>query len=85
MLSNNWNFRLEISVVHFCCVNLNEMSVHIKNWEIKNQSVHWFGLTELSKTIGRMCCMKIAKHIFLYAAFLFLLSIFDIPPMAMVV
>ena len=37
------------------CVNLNKMNVHVKNLKIKRQPVHWFGLTELNKTMGIMC------------------------------
>ena len=33
------------------CVNLNKMNVHVRNWKIKNQPVHWFGLNEPNKTI----------------------------------
>ena len=43
-----------ISVV-ITCVNLNKMNVHVKNLKIKRQPVHWFGLTELNKTMGIMC------------------------------
>ena len=43
-----------ISVV-ITCVNLNKMNVHVKNLKIRNQPVHWFGLTELNKTVGIMC------------------------------
>ena len=31
------------------------MNVHVKNLKIKRQPVHWFGLTELNKTMGIMC------------------------------
>ena len=34
--------------------NLNKMNVHVKNLKIKRQPVHWFGLTELNKTMGIM-------------------------------
>ena len=54
MCSSKFDIRLEISVVS-TCVNLNKMSVHMKKWKIKNQPVHWFGLTELNKTMGIMC------------------------------
>ena len=30
-------------------MNFNGLSEHVKNWKIKNQSLHWFGLTELNK------------------------------------
>ena len=43
-----------ISVV-ITCVNLNKVNVHVKNLKIKRQLVHWFGLTELNKTMGIMC------------------------------
>ena len=46
--------RLVISVV-ITCVNLNKLNVHVKNLKIKRQTVHWFGLTELNKTMGIMC------------------------------
>ena len=39
----------------FTCVNLNKMNVHMKNFKIKRQPVHWFALTELNKTVGIMC------------------------------
>ena len=54
MFSSNLDIRLQISVVR-TCVNLNKMNVHVKNWKLKNQPVHWFGLTELDKTMGIMC------------------------------
>ena len=54
MFSCKLDIPLEISVVR-TCVNLNKMNVHVKNWKIKNQPVHWFGLTELNKTMGIMC------------------------------
>ena len=41
--------------VFITCVNLNKMNVHVKNWKIKRQPVHWFGLSELNETIGIMC------------------------------
>ena len=53
MFSRKLDIRLEISVAS-TCVNLNKMNVHVKNWKIKNQSVHWYGLTELNKTMGIM-------------------------------
>ena len=54
MFSSKFDIRLEISVV---CTreNLNKISVDVKNWKIKNQPIHWFGLTELNKTMGIMC------------------------------
>ena len=54
MFSNKLDIRLVISVV-ITCVNLNKMNVHVKNLKIKRQPVHWFGLTELNKTMGIMC------------------------------
>ena len=54
MLSSKLDIRPEFSVVS-TCVNLNKMYVHQKNWKIKNQPVHWFGLTEPNKTIVIMC------------------------------
>ena len=53
MLSNKVDIRLVLSVV-ITCVNLNKMNVHVKNLKIKRQPVHWFGLTELNKTMGIM-------------------------------
>ena len=35
--------------------NLNKLNVHVNNLKIKRQPVHWFGLTELNKTMGIMC------------------------------
>ena len=54
MFSCQLDIRLVISVV-ITCVNLNKMSVHVKNLKIKRQPVHWFGLTEPNKTTGIMC------------------------------
>ena len=54
MFSSKLDIRLVISVV-IACVNLNNMNVHVKNLKIKRQPVHWFGLTELNKTMGIMC------------------------------
>ena len=54
MFSSKLDIRLVISVV-IPCVYLNEMHVHVKNVKIKRQPVHWFGLTEPSKTMGIMC------------------------------
>ena len=53
MFSSQLDIRLEISEVS-TCVNLNKMSVHVKKLIIKNLPVHWFGLTELNKTMGIM-------------------------------
>ena len=54
MFSNKVDIRLVISVV-ITCVNRNKMNVHVKNLKTKRQPVHWFGLTELNKTMGIMC------------------------------
>ena len=55
MFSIKLDIRLEISAVS-TCVNLNNLSVHVKNWKRKKtQLVHWFELTELNKTMGIMC------------------------------
>ena len=54
MFSNKLDIRLVIPVVS-ACVNLDKMNVHVKNLKIKRQPVHWFGLTELNKTMGIMC------------------------------
>ena len=53
MFSNKLDIRLQISVVS-TCVNLNKMSMYVKNWKITNQTVDRFGLTELNKTMGIM-------------------------------
>ena len=53
MFSRKLDIRLVISVV-ITCVNLNEINVHVKNLKIKRQPVHWFGMTELNKTMGIM-------------------------------
>ena len=60
MFSNKVDIRLVISVV-ITCVNLNKMIVHVKNLKIKRQPVHWFGLTELNKTMGIMCGRNSSK------------------------
>ena len=57
MFLSKLDIRLVISVV-ITCVNLNKMNVHIKNLKLKIQPVHWFGLTELNKTMGIMCGRK---------------------------
>ena len=54
MFSSKLDIRLVISVVT-TCVNLNEMNMHVKNFKIKRQLVHWSGLTEPNKTMGIMC------------------------------
>ena len=53
MFSRKLDIRLLISVV-ITCENLNKMNAHVKNLKIKRQPVHWFGLTELNKTMGIM-------------------------------
>ena len=57
MFLNVWDVRLEISVVS-THVNLNGMIVHVKNRKMENRSVHWFGLTDLNKTMRKMCGRK---------------------------
>ena len=54
MFSNKVDIRL-VTLVVITCVNLNKMKAHVKNLKIKRQPVHWFGLTELNKTMGIMC------------------------------
>ena len=54
MFSNILIIRQMIAIV-ITCVNLNKINVHVKNLKIKRQPVHWFGLTELNKTMGIMC------------------------------
>ena len=54
MFSSKLDIRLVISVV-ITCVKLNKMNVHVKNVKIKRQPLHWFGLTELNKTMVLMC------------------------------
>ena len=51
MFLRKLDIRLVISVV-ITCVNLNKMNVHVKNLKIKRHPVHWFGMTELNKTMG---------------------------------
>ena len=53
MFSSKLDIRLVISEV-ITSVNLKKINVHMKNLKIKRQPVHWFGLTELNKTMG-MC------------------------------
>ena len=60
MFSIKLGIRLLISVV-ITCVNLNKMNVHVKNLKIKRQPVHWFGLTELNKSMGIMCGRNSSK------------------------
>ena len=49
MFLNVWDVCFEISVVS-AHVNLNGLSVHMKNRKMENRPVHWFGLTDLNKT-----------------------------------
>ena len=35
--------------------------VHVKNRKIENRSAHWFRLTYLNKTMGKMCGRKNSK------------------------
>ena len=58
---NVWDVRLEISVgsTH---VNLNGLSVHVKNRKMENWSIHWFELTDLNKTMRKMCGRKNSKR-----------------------
>ena len=53
MFLNVWDVRLEISVVS-THANLNRLSVHVKNGKMENRLVHWFGLTDLNKTMRKM-------------------------------
>ena len=48
-----------ISVV-IQCVNLNKMNA-LEKLENNKQPVHWFGLTELNKTMGIMCSRNISE------------------------
>ena len=41
MFLDVWDVRLEVSVVS-TDVNLNGLSVHVKNRKMENRSVHWF-------------------------------------------
>ena len=54
MFSSKLDIRLVISV-DITCVNLNKLNMHVKNLKIEIQPIHWFGLTELNKTMGIMC------------------------------
>ena len=60
MFSNILIIRQMIAIV-ITCVNLNKINVHVKNLKIKRQPVHWFGLTELNKTMGIMCGRNTSK------------------------
>ena len=54
MFLDVWDIRLEISVVS-AHVNLNGLSVHVKNRKMENRPVHSFGSSDLNKTMGKMC------------------------------
>ena len=54
MFSSKLDITLVISVV-ISCVNLNKMSVHVRDLKIKRQPVHWFGLAELNETMEITC------------------------------
>ena len=60
MFLNVWDVGLEISVVS-THVNLNGLSVLVKIRKMKNRLVNWFGLTDLNKTIPKMCGRKKTK------------------------
>ena len=53
MFFNIWDVRLEISIVS-AHVNLGGLMVHVKNKKMENRPEHWFGLTDLNKTMGKM-------------------------------
>ena len=57
MFFNVWDVRLEILVAS-AHVNFYGLMVHVKNRKMENRSAHWFGLTDLSKTIRKMCGRK---------------------------
>ena len=48
-----WDVGFEISVVS-AHVNLNGLSVHVKNRKMVNRSVHWLGMTDLKKQRGNV-------------------------------
>ena len=54
MFSSKLDIGLVISVV-ITFVKLNKMHVHVKNLKIKRRPLHWFGLTELNKTMRIIC------------------------------
>ena len=60
MFLDVWDVRLEISVVS-THVNLNGLSVHVKNRKMENLSVHWFQLTHLNKSTGEIVRKKYSK------------------------
>ena len=60
MFSSKLDIRLLISVV-ITCVKFNKKNVNVKNLKIKRQPLHWFGLTELNKTMGIMCGRNSSK------------------------
>ena len=57
---NVWDVRLEISVLS-THVNLNGLSVHVKNRKMENRSIHWFELTDLKKQCVICAAGKITK------------------------
>ena len=61
MFLNVRDVRLEISAVS-ACVNRKGLSVHVKNRKMENRSVHWFGLSDLNKAMGKMCGLKNSKR-----------------------
>ena len=60
MFLDIWDVRLEISVVS-THVNLNGLIVRVKKRKMENRSVHWFCLTHLNKSVGKMCGSKNSK------------------------
>ena len=69
MFSCKLDIRLVISVV-ITCVKLNKMNVHLKLLKIKIQPIHWFGLTELNKTMGIVCGRNSTETLIADEAFL---------------
>ena len=53
MFSSKMGIRLVILVV-ITCVNINKMNMQVKNFKIKRQPVHWYGLAELNETMEIM-------------------------------
>ena len=41
---------------------LNGLMVRVKNRNMENWSAHWFGLTDLNKTMGKICGRKHSKR-----------------------
>ena len=46
-------------------VDLNGLSVHMKNRTMEYRSVHWFGLTDLNETMRKICAGKVANEMLL--------------------